>query len=68
LLGAVAESLLTTRNVVLRVSRRKWERSYVAVVVRIDAGVALAAAVAAYVGRFGDYLTLNQRWDCVDGN
>ena len=44
----------TQQKVVLRVSRRKWERSYVAAVIAIDAGAALVAAVTAYVGRFGD--------------
>ena len=44
----------TQQKDVLRVSRRKWERSYVAAVIAIDAGAALVAAVTAYVGRFGD--------------
>jgi exopolysaccharide biosynthesis polyprenyl glycosylphosphotransferase len=52
--GVMPTPVVTTRNVVLRVSRRKWERSYVAVVVAIDAGAALVAAATAYVGRFGD--------------
>jgi exopolysaccharide biosynthesis polyprenyl glycosylphosphotransferase len=43
----------TTRNVVLRVSRRRWERSYVAAVMAIDAAAALLAAATAYVVRFG---------------
>jgi FlaA1/EpsC-like NDP-sugar epimerase len=52
--GVMPTPVVTARNVVLRVSRRKWERSYVAVVVAIDAGAALVAAATAYVGRFGD--------------
>ena len=51
----ISQPVLTKRNVVLRVSRRKWERSYVAAVIAIDAGAALVAAATAYVGRFGDH-------------
>jgi exopolysaccharide biosynthesis polyprenyl glycosylphosphotransferase len=61
----VAEPLLTRREVVLRVSRRKWERSYVAAVIAIDAGVALVAAAVAYVVRFGGYRTSDYRWGYI---
>jgi exopolysaccharide biosynthesis polyprenyl glycosylphosphotransferase len=47
------------RKVVLRASRRKWERNYVASVITIDAGAALVAAVTAYVGRFGEHPSSN---------
>ena len=63
--GVLREPVLTKRNVVLRVSRRKWERSYVAAVIAIDAVVALVAAASAYVGRFGDHLAFNHRWDYI---
>jgi exopolysaccharide biosynthesis polyprenyl glycosylphosphotransferase len=56
---------LTTREVVLRASRRQWERGYVAAVIAIDAVAALVAAACAYVGRFGDSLAFNHRWDYI---
>jgi FlaA1/EpsC-like NDP-sugar epimerase len=55
--NVISQPVLTTRNVVLRVSRRKWERSYVAAVIAIDAGAALVAAATAYIGRFGNHPT-----------
>jgi exopolysaccharide biosynthesis polyprenyl glycosylphosphotransferase len=56
---------LTTREVVLRVSRRTWERGYVAVVIAIDAWAALVAAAVAYVGRFGDPPDSNYLWGYI---
>jgi len=53
----ISQPVRTKQKVVLRVSRRKWERSYVAAVIAIDAGAALVAAVTAYVGRFGEHPT-----------
>ena len=47
------EHLLRGKGPSLRVSRRKWERSYVAAVIAIDAAAALVAATTAYVVRFG---------------
>ena len=58
----IPKPALTTREVVLRVSRRTWERSYVAAVIAIDAAAALVAAVAAYVGRFGEHLGYDHQW------
>ena len=55
----IPQSALTTRNVVLRVSLRRWERSYVAAVIAIDAAAAFVAAATAYVGRFGDHPASN---------
>ena len=55
----IPQSALTTRNVVLRVSLRGWERSYVAAVIAIDAAAAFVAAATAYVGRFGDHPASN---------
>jgi exopolysaccharide biosynthesis polyprenyl glycosylphosphotransferase len=63
--GVIPEPLLTTRNVVLRVSRRKWERSYVAAVIAIDALAALVAAATAYVGRFSDQLASYHLWGYI---
>jgi exopolysaccharide biosynthesis polyprenyl glycosylphosphotransferase len=51
-----------TQKVVLRVSRRTWERGYVAAVIAIDVGAALVAAATAYVGRFGEYLGYDHQW------
>jgi exopolysaccharide biosynthesis polyprenyl glycosylphosphotransferase len=56
---------LITRKIVLRVSRRKWERSYVAAVMAIDVGAALLAAATAYVVRFGDDPASYHRWDYI---
>jgi lipopolysaccharide/colanic/teichoic acid biosynthesis glycosyltransferase len=58
-------SALTTRNVVLRVSRRKWERSYVAAVLAIDAAAAFVAAATAYLGRFGEHPASNYLWGYI---
>src|SRR5687768_11957124 len=58
----IAKPALMTPKVVLRVSRRRWERGYVAAVIAIDAATALAAAAVAYVGRFGDNLTSHDQW------
>lgn len=58
----IPQSALATRNVVLRVSPRKWERSYVAAVIAIDAAAAFVAAATAYIGRFGDHPTSNYLW------
>jgi exopolysaccharide biosynthesis polyprenyl glycosylphosphotransferase len=63
LADVMPEPALTRRKVVLRASPRKWERSYVAAVVAIDATAALVAAVIAYIGRFGD--SLADRWDYI---
>ena len=49
----------------LRVSRRRWERGYVAAVVAIDAGAALVAAATAYVVRFGDPPASRYLWGYV---
>ncbi len=59
------ERALARHKVVLRVSPRKWERSYVAAVIAIDATAALAAAAIAYVGRFGDNVASNHRWGYI---
>ena len=61
----IPKPALTTREVVLRVSRRTWERSYVAAVIAIDAGAALVAAAAAYVGRFGEHLGYDHQWGYI---
>ena len=61
----ICEPVLTTRHVVLRGSRRKWERSYVAATIAIDASAALVAATAAYVGRFGDHPASNYLWGYI---
>src|SRR5206468_12631308 len=63
LADVMPEPTLTRRKIVLRASPRKWERSYVAAVVAIDATAALVAAVIAYIGRFGDDLA--DRWDYI---
>jgi exopolysaccharide biosynthesis polyprenyl glycosylphosphotransferase len=57
--------VFTKPKVVLRVSRRKWERSYVAATIAIDASAALVAATAAYVGRFGDHPTSSYLWGYI---
>jgi exopolysaccharide biosynthesis polyprenyl glycosylphosphotransferase len=61
----VSEPVFTKPKVVLRASRRKWERSYVATTIAIDASAALVAAMAAYVGRFGDHLASNHLWGYI---
>jgi exopolysaccharide biosynthesis polyprenyl glycosylphosphotransferase len=61
----ITQPLLTTRNVVRRASRRKWERSYVAAVIAIDAAAALVAAATAYVGRFGDHPASSYLWGYI---
>jgi exopolysaccharide biosynthesis polyprenyl glycosylphosphotransferase len=61
----MANPVRTTRQVVLHGSRRKWERSYVAATIAIDASAALVAATAAYVGRFGDHLAANHLWGYI---
>jgi exopolysaccharide biosynthesis polyprenyl glycosylphosphotransferase len=61
----ITQPLLTTRQVVLHGSRRKWERSYVAATIAIDASAALIAATAAYMGRFGDHPTSKYLWGYI---
>ena len=61
----VLESTPTRRDVVLRASPRKWERSYVAAVIAIDAVAALLAAAIAYVGRFRDHPASNYLWGYI---
>jgi exopolysaccharide biosynthesis polyprenyl glycosylphosphotransferase len=61
----MSERALAPRKVVLRLSRRKWERRYVAAVIAIDAGVALLAAATAYALRFGDYLSSDHQWGYI---
>jgi exopolysaccharide biosynthesis polyprenyl glycosylphosphotransferase len=61
----MANPVRTTRQVVLHGSRRKWERSYVAATIAIDASAALVAATAAYVGRFGEHPASNYLWGYI---
>ena len=61
----MANPVLTTRQVVLHGSRRKWERSYVAATIAIDTSAALVAATAAYMGRFGDHPASNYLWGYI---
>jgi exopolysaccharide biosynthesis polyprenyl glycosylphosphotransferase len=55
----------TTRKVVLRASRRKWERSYVAAIIAIDASAAVVAATTAYMGRFGEHPASIYLWGYI---
>ena len=61
----IANPVRTTRQVVLHGSRRKWERSYVAATIAIDASAALVAATAAYVGRFGEHPASYYLWGYI---
>ena len=61
----MANPVLTPRQVVLHGSRRKWERSYIAATIAIDAGAALVAAATAYVVRFSDHLASHHLWGYI---
>ena len=51
--GAGASRAILSQPVVVRSSRRAWERPYVRAVVGIDAIASLVAGVTAYVVRWG---------------
>ncbi|GAA4773134.1 sugar transferase [Actinomycetospora chlora] len=53
------------RPLVVRSSRRAWERRYVRTVVGIDAVAALVAGMAAYGIRWGDPAAPGPRWEYV---
>jgi exopolysaccharide biosynthesis polyprenyl glycosylphosphotransferase len=61
----IVEPALTRRKVVQRASPRKWERSYVAAVIAIDAAAALVAAATAYVVRFGESFGPQNKWSYI---
>jgi exopolysaccharide biosynthesis polyprenyl glycosylphosphotransferase len=61
----VLEPTLTRPKTVQRVSPRKWERSYVAAVIAIDAAAALIAAAIAFVERFGESFGADDQWGYV---
>ena len=63
--GVIPQPVLNTPKVVLNGSRRKWERSYIAATIAIDAGAALVAAATAYVVRFSDHLAANHLWGYI---
>ena len=66
LADVMPEQALTRRKVALRASPRKWERTYVAAVIAIDAAAALVAVVIAYVARrFSDNLPSDHRWGYI---
>ena len=62
--GAGASRAILSQPVVVRSSRRAWERPYVRAVVGIDAIASLVAGVTAYVVRWGPEAP-DLRWDYV---
>jgi exopolysaccharide biosynthesis polyprenyl glycosylphosphotransferase len=59
------DRVLVERPVVGRPARQRWIRRYVIGVVLIDSCAAFVAGLIAYVGRFGDNVAANHRWDYV---
>jgi exopolysaccharide biosynthesis polyprenyl glycosylphosphotransferase len=62
---AGASPALLHQPLVIRSSRRAWERRYVRAVIGVDAIASLVAAVTAYDVRFGDPSAPGLRWDYV---
>ena len=62
--GAGESRAILSQPVVVRSSRRAWERPYVRAVVGIDAIASLVAGVTAYVVRWGPEAP-DLRWDYV---
>ncbi|MDT0353781.1 sugar transferase [Pseudonocardia charpentierae] len=60
-----ASQTVLNQPLVLRSSRRAWERRCVSAVIGIDAVASLAAGLTAYAVRFGDRSAPGLRWDYV---